>query len=223
MTKLAVFDCDGTLVDSQRRIVAAAEEAWISVGRAPPSAEKVRRIVGLALPTAMAALAPDAEERELALIVDGFRKAFHRLQQDPAYDEPLYPGVEAALIELRDEGVLLGIATGKGRRGLGHTLETHGIADYFVVLKTADDGPSKPDPTILKDAMTELGAEPATTAMIGDTAFDMAMAKAAGAHALGVSWGYHPRDELLAHGAQRVIDHYRQAPGAALQMLGGAS
>ncbi len=214
MTRLVMFDCDGTLVDSQRRIVAAAEAAWTDQGLAPPSAEAVRRIVGLALPVALARLAPEADPAGLHALTEGFRATFHRLQTDPAYDEPLYPGVVAALDALQEAGFTLGVATGKGRRGLAHTLERHDLADRFAVLKTAQDGPSKPDPTILHDAILEMGAAPATTVMLGDTAFDMAMATAARVQAIGVAWGYHPPDELAEHGARVVLASYGEVPAA---------
>ena len=117
----------------------------------------------------------------------------------------------------------LGVAPGKWRRGLRKTLTTHGILDWFAVLKTADDGPSKPHPKILEDAMLEVGASPATTVMLGDTAYDMAMARSAGAHCLGVAWGYHAPSDLEAHGATKIIHKYADAPGAVREFLGGAA
>lgn len=220
MTPLAIFDCDGTLVDSQRRIIAAVEAAWTAQALTPPDEESIRGIVGLALPQAMARLAPaDADHGLLLALVEGFRQTFHRLETDPAYDEPLYPGVLAALDALQAADVTLGVATGKGRRGLNKTLARHEIGDRFAVLKTADDGPSKPHPQILEDAMVELAATPVTTVMLGDTAFDMAMARAAGAHALGVAWGYHTPEDLVEHGAVQVLDVYEQAPAAVLALL----
>lgn len=209
-----MFDCDGTLVDSQRRIVAAAEAAWADQRLPPPSAAAVRRIVGLALPEALARLAPDADPATVLALTESFRATFHRLQSDPAYDEPLYPGAVGTLDALRAAGFALGVATGKGRRGLAHTLERHGLKDRFAILKTADDGPGKPDPTILNDAMLEMGATPETTVMLGDTAFDMAMAQAARVHAIGVGWGYHPPEELAQHGARVVLADYGEAPQA---------
>lgn len=223
MTRLAVFDCDGTLVDSQRRIVASVWAAWSDQGLTPPDEESVRRIVGLALPQALARLAPaGADPALLAALIEGFRQAFRRLSDDPAYEEPLYPGAVAALDRLRAADVVLGVATGKGRRGLRKTLERHGLLDRFAVLKTADDGPSKPHPQILEDAMTEMAADPTSTVMLGDTAYDMAMARAAGAHALGVAWGYHPRRELTDHGAGDVLSSYDDVAGAVLGLLARA-
>lgn len=223
MTEFAVFDCDGTLVDSQRRIIDAVRGAWTSVGMTPPVDEAIRRIVGLALPQALQKLAANPNALQLAELVEGFRTRFHAQESDPAYDEPLYEGALEALAALRDDGFTLGVATGKGRRGLRKTLTTHGILDWFAVLKTADDGPSKPHPKILEDAMLEVGASPATTVMLGDTAYDMAMARSAGAHCLGVSWGYHAPSDLEAHGATRIIHQYADAPGVVREFLGAAA
>jgi phosphoglycolate phosphatase len=220
--RIAIFDCDGTLVDSQRRIVAAAEAAWIGEGRQPPDPEAVRRSVGLALPQALGRLAPDADEDELNALIEGFRQTFHHLSQDSAYDEPLYPGVVEALDALRSADVTLGVATGKGRRGLAHTLERHQLTDRFDILKTADDGPSKPHPKILNDAIAELGGSAEATVVLGDTSFDMAMARSAGVHALGVAWGYHAPSDLTEHGAMSILHDYSEAPAAVLELIGGA-
>ena len=220
MTLLAVFDCDGTLVDSQRRIVASVQAAWNRLCWTPPPEEAIRRVVGLSLPEALAVLAPEADAAQHAALLDGFRQTFHRLTDDPAYAEPLYPGVEAALAELDAAGVVLGIATGKGRRGLANTLEHTGLAGRFAILKTADDGPSKPHPQILMDAIAEMGAQPETTVMLGDTAYDMAMAKGASAHALGVAWGYHDPADLTANGASAILHAYAEAAPAVLGLIG---
>jgi len=208
--RLAVFDCDGTLVDSQQMIVAAMTAAWRACGIGDPTPERVRRVVGLQLVEACAALLPEADRTQHERVAECYVEAFRALRHDPAIEEPLYPGVRTALETLDRMGVMLGIATGKGRRGLISTLERHGLAGYFVVLKTADDGPGKPSPHILLAAMAEAGATPETTAMIGDTTYDIRMALAAAARAVGVSWGYHPPAELAAVGAHRVIDDFSQ-------------
>ena len=119
-------------------------------------------------------------------------------------DEPLFDGVAELIALLADAGWLLGVATGKSDRGLAHVLAAHGLTERFVTLQTADRHPSKPHPAMIEAAMTEAGASPATTVMIGDTSYDMLMAGAAGARALGVGWGYHPPEELTAAGAYAV-------------------
>lgn len=188
MIRLCVLDCDGTLVDSQHVIVAAMADAWRDCGRAAaPDPDAVRRVVGLPLDEAIGRLAPDGDVDRLAV---AYRRAAHRLQRDAAPHEPLYPGVAAALDAVGAAGFLLGIATGKGRRGLRATLERHGILDRFATLQTADDAAGKPAPDMLLRAMAETGADPDSTVMVGDTTFDMAMARAARVSAIGVSWGH---------------------------------
>ena len=118
--------------------------------------------------------------------------------------EPLYDGIRELLASLHSKGWRLGVATGKSDRGLTACLVNHAIVDLFVTLQTADRHPSKPDPSMLVTAMLEAGTEPQDTVMIGDTAFDMAMARTAGCRAIGVAWGYHAPDELLEAGAEAV-------------------
>lgn len=211
--RLAVFDCDGTLVDSQHSIIESVRRAWAAEGLEPPGDDFIRTGVGLRLDFAIPRLAPDAPRALHDRLIERYKEAFFTIRQQPDHEEPLYPGTREALEALDKEGVLLAVATGKSRRGLNATLDRHGLSDLFVVLKTADDGPSKPNPTILRDAVKEAGAEIDTTAMIGDTVFDISMARAARTHAIGVSWGYHPVDELKKAGAEAVIDRYAELPG----------
>ena len=215
MTRLAVFDCDGTLADSQANICTAAEAAFAGAGLAPPPRAQIRRIVGLSLVEAMQVLHPaggDAAHRRLA---DDYKAAFHRLRMDGALaEEPLFDGIADVLAILAADGWALGVATGKSDRGLAHILAAHGIADRFVTLQTADRHPSKPDPAMLFAAMAAADATPGATVMIGDTSFDMAMAKAAGARAVGVAWGYHAADELIAAGADVVVTEVAALPAA---------
>lgn len=206
MTRLAVFDCDGTLSDGQAAVCAAMARAFSDVGCAVPAGHAIRRIVGLSLPVAVRHLAPDAAPEVHAGIVDAYRAAYFRAREQGLVAEPLYDGIAELLRSLHGKGWLLGVATGKSDRGLTGCLVNHGIADLFVTLQTADRHPSKPDPAMLAAAMAEAGADAAGTVMIGDTAFDIAMARAAGCRALGVAWGYHAPDELLAAGAHAVAE-----------------
>ncbi|MFZ5792162.1 MAG: HAD-IA family hydrolase [Pseudomonadota bacterium] len=210
--RLIVFDCDGTLVDSQHMIVAAMAAAWRSLDLPEPDPAAVRRVVGLTLEQAMAALRPDADERLVARLAAAYRREAVAQRQREDYREPLFPGIREALDAIDGPDVLFGIATGKNRRGLLHTLAQHGLADRFVTLQTADRAPSKPHPAMLHQAMDEAGADPGSTVLIGDTSFDMEMALNARTAAIGAGWGYHAPDELVRAGAGRVIASPAELP-----------
>lgn len=206
MTRLAVFDCDGTLVDGQGAVCDAMERAFASVGASPPDRRNIRRIVGLSLPQAMARLAPDLPPAVQAQLVAAYRDAFRHARETGALEEPLFDGIGDLLGRLKVKGWLLGIATGKSDRGLTACLAGHRLTDHFTTVQTADRHPSKPDPAMLEAALFEAGAAAQDAVMIGDTVFDIAMARAAGLRALGVAWGYHEPDELLTAGAEAVAD-----------------
>ena len=214
--RLIAFDYDGTLVDSQRAITEAMSLAFLEAGREAPPASRVRRVVGLRLEEAIARLLPAAETDDVGLgdpvpgIAAGYRRAFAVLRDRPDFDEPLVEGAREVIEQLDRKGVFLAIATGKSRRGLVASLERHGLDAHFTTLKTADDGPGKPHPGILLDAMAEVGVEPGETLLIGDTIYDIQTARNAGAAALGVAWGYHETGELLAAGAAAVLGEFAQ-------------
>lgn len=204
--KLVVFDCDGTLVDSQHMIVAAMERAFAEHDLPGPARSDVLGVVGLSLGEAVRRLAPDARPSGVDGLAEAYKRAFAALRQDRAHREPLYPGIRETLEALaRAPDVLLGVATGKSRRGLSAVLEREGLTGLFVTLQTADTHPSKPHPAMLRAAMAEAGAEPHRTLMVGDTTYDIGMAWDAGARAIGVGWGYHPVAELEAAGAHRIL------------------
>lgn len=207
MNRLALFDCDGTLVDSQHTICRAMESAFAAAGREPPPPERTRRIVGLSLVEAVRALLPDEPATVHAGLAGRYKQAFFELRGRGEVEEPLFDGITELLDALDADGWLLGVATGKSDRGLGLCLDCHSLSRRFVTLQTADRHPSKPHPSMIEQAMAEAGAGPATTMMIGDTSFDMAMARAAGATAVGVAWGYHAPDELWEAGAHQVVRH----------------
>ena len=202
--RLAVFDCDGTLVDGQADVCEAMDAAFAAEGLAPPDRHLTRRMVGLSLPEAMRKLLPAGEPATHDALAAHYRDAYRARRTAGVLDEPLFEGIPALLERLAAAGWLLGVATGKSDRGLAHCLTTHGIAGHFVTLQTADRHPSKPHPAMLQAAMDAVGAKPSETAMIGDTAYDIAMARAAGVRAIGVTWGYHPPAELIAAGAVAV-------------------
>ena len=210
MNRLAVFDCDGTLVDSGATIYAALKKCLEQNGIHVPPPTIARRVIGLSLVEAMATLLPDASHERHVDLANDYKQAFMGLRIAGQVAEPLFDGVLELLDALEADGWLLAIATGKSDRGLKHCLEQHGIHARFVSLQTADRHPSKPHPSMVEQAIRDAGASPDTTIVVGDTSFDMEMAVAAGAKAIGAAWGYHEPDELIEAGAagiaQRPLD-----------------
>lgn len=206
--RLFVFDCDGTLVDSQHNIVAAMTAAWARHDLPAPAASDVRRMVGLTLEIAIARLLPEADDARHRALANAYREIVHDLRAANAQgiaEEPLFPGIRELIEALAAPEIFLGVATGKNRRGLEHTLGVHGLRTRFHTLQTADVCRSKPDPEMVLRAMAETGITAASTVVIGDTSFDMEMARSAGATAVGVAWGYHEVAELWNAGAHAVI------------------
>jgi len=202
--RLVVFDCDGTLSDGQAGVCNAMEQAFAAHNQPLPDRNIVRRIVGLSLPQAIAELAPDADAQTRSAMVETYKQAFRTSRENGSLQEPLYTGIPELLRRLHARGHTLGVATGKSDRGLKNTLAVNGLTDLFGPLHTADRHPSKPHPAMLHAAMEDAFAKPADTVMIGDTIYDMQMAQAAGTRAIGVNWGYHESEELLAAGAHAV-------------------
>ena len=207
------------MVDSQAAICASMEEAFGDLGRPPPPRRAIRRIVGLSLFEAMRVLVPDGDGALHLVLVERYKHRFRALRLNGLLEEPLFDGIAPLLTGLDEAGWLLGVATGKSDRGLKHMIEAHGLTGLFVTLQTADRHPSKPHPAMIEAAMAEAGAEPASTFMIGDTSFDMAMARDAGAYALGVGWGYHDAVELTEAGAHRIAERPDQVETVMEDML----
>ena len=205
--KLIIFDCDGTLVDSQRAICAAMEYAFASLELPAPSRADILGVIGLSLPQTFQVLARDHPLPVQLALAEAYRTDFPGRRSLPALHDPLYPGIGEVVTALsgRDD-VLLGIATGKSRKGVARLLEREGWHGHFVTIQTADDNPSKPHPEMILRAMAETGAEPAATLMIGDTTYDIEMGLAAGVHALGVAWGYHAPERLTGAGAHAMAE-----------------
>lgn len=212
--RLIVFDVDGTLVDSEAAIWAAMQAAYAAIGEAVPPRAEARRAIGLSLPVAFQRLSPGLEAKAEAFIA-AYRASYAgaRARQGADVISPLYDGARAALDELAgDEWTLLGIATGKSRRGVAALLAAHGLEGRFATVQTVDTNPSKPDPAMLLQCLAETGVEAADAVMVGDTVMDMEMARSAGTGAIGVSWGYHPARDLQA---DRVIASFAELRPAA--------
>jgi phosphoglycolate phosphatase len=202
--RLALFDCDGTLVDGQAGVVNAMESAFAELALPAPDRHQVRRIVGLSLPQAIRLLAPDAGEAVRAELDAAYRRIFRAARESGQLVEPAYAGITELVTQLDEAGWVLGVATGKSQRGLEHCLATHGLTARFATLQTADNHPSKPHPSMVNAALAETGVARENCVMIGDTQFDMAMAVGAGVRAIGVDWGYHTVAELYEAGAETV-------------------
>lgn len=207
--RLAVFDCDGTLVDSQRSIVAAMHAAFDLHGLERPESARIRRVVGLPLEEAIRRLVPVDGLDTIGGLARAYKDAFSRHRESGAgSEELLYPGVAETLQGLGKKGWSMGVATGKSLRGLRAVLDQHRLGSHFVTLQTSDVGPGKPAPDMLLRAMAETGVAARHTVMIGDTTFDMEMAVNARVKAIGVGWGYHAPEELTAAGATILVDDF---------------
>jgi len=207
---LAVFDVDGTLVDSRQAIQETMTLAFERIGLPAPAYEATRHIVGLSLKEAIEHLTPELDAAERAALTEGYKQAFVELHRRPGYVEPLYEGAAETLDRLRSEGWAIAMATGKSRRGVETIIRMHNWADLFDSTHCADDGPGKPHPAMLVEAMKVMRCPPTHTVMIGDTAHDMRMAKAAGVRAEGVAWGFHTAEEVAASGADHVARNWAE-------------
>ena len=210
MTRLIVFDCDGTLVDSQPLIIDAMRTTLRAHGLSPPADDAVRHIVGLSLAEAIGELVPGIGAADRAALVDGYRQTFQAMRRQALFHEPLFPGARATLHALERRGHLLAVATGKSDRGIATVLQHHALDHLFVSLQTADRHPSKPHPAMLEAAMRETGSAPHETIMVGDTSYDMQMARAAQVRAIGVGWGYHAVAALELAGAATIVERFEQ-------------
>lgn len=205
--QLVIFDVDGTLVDSQHDIVAAQAKAFAAHGLRAPDRSTALSVVGLSLREAFLELAgPDAPVDSLA---EAYKDAWLDLHGHPDFAQVLYPGAAALVATLAVRGdVMLGIATGKSRRGVARVIAAQKWDGVFATIQTSDGHPSKPHPSMVLAALAEAGVEPEDAVMIGDTTFDMAMAVSAGVRPVGVAWGYHEPATLLTSGASVVAEDF---------------
>lgn len=216
--QLAIFDCDGTLVDSQHSIIQAMDDTCDTFGFDRISRESIRRVVGLPLEIAMEHLFPVQETTQHHEMAETYRVHFRKMRENDAVEEPLFPGTVEALDRLEQDGWLLGVATGKAMRGLLPTLDTHGLRNRFTTLQTACRARGKPDPEMVNKALSETGVDAKNAVVIGDTTYDILMARNANVTSIGVAWGYHDDDELIKAGAAAVIHTYAEL-SQAIQMV----
>lgn len=210
---LVLFDCDGTLIDSQHSIAAAMADAFAACALPPPTVDQVRRVVGLSLHESVLGLSPGLAPDTVDVVVAAYREAFGRLYAANAARDPLYPGAREAVTALDAAGCLLGIATGKSHGGVSTLLAGHGLLDRFITVQTPDTNPGKPHPGMIQSALAATGAERSGTCLIGDSVYDMQMAANAGVTAIGVDWGYHAADELRDAGAAYLLSDFAILPG----------
>lgn len=216
--KLAIFDVDGTISDSQAHILAAMSEAFATLDLPAPAPEAVLSIVGLSLPVALATLAPERDAATQAALVAAYKQSY--FVGRAAQPAPLYPGAKECLLHLAGrKDLLLGVATGKSRRGLEALIAHHGLTGLFVTRQVADDHPSKPHPAMVMAALREAGVAAQDAVMIGDTTYDIEMGRAAGVATIGVSWGYHPVADLKRVGAGRIVESFAELETAIAEEL----
>lgn len=209
--QLILFDCDGTLIDSQHMIVEAMGRAFLAHDLEPPSRGEIAHIIGLSVDECMRQLMPGGGVEIWGRLAASYREHFNILRSGPGGTEALFRGARQAVATLAQRcDVLLGIATGKSRRGVQRFLEREGWTGMFATVQTADDAPSKPHPGMVLNAMAETGARASRTVMIGDTTHDILMARSAGVTGLGVAWGNHSEDALRRAGAAAVARDFTQ-------------
>lgn len=215
--KLILFDCDGTLVDSAGLIHEVMARTFEAFALPRPQAESTRAIIGLTLDIAIARLLGQGlvDSRATAMTAH-YKEIYTSVRSEAIFQEPLFPGIAEIMQSLagRDE-LLIGAVTGKSRSGLSHIAATHGFDKLFLVSRTADDCPSKPHPAMVMECCAEVGVDPGNTIVVGDAIYDMQMAKAAGAGAVGVAWGYASVPELIEAGA----DHIARVPSDILEWM----
>jgi len=217
---LIMFDMDGTLIDTHGLIAEHMASAFSAAGLPMPTPAEVRQIIGLSLPVAIAQLAQTEHSAVIDPLVESYKSHYRVSLERESGREPLFPGAREALDRLRPgPGNLLGIATGKGLAGVNRILRQHGLDGHFTTLQTPDHNPSKPHPGMLLRAMAETGSAPHEVVMIGDTVFDIELAKAAGVMSIGVGWGYHERKDLLQAGADTLIESFDELDAAIAEVL----
>ena len=206
-TKLIVFDWDGTLMDSEAKIVACMHSAIKDLGMEARSNAELRHIIGLGLREALTQLYPEGTDSEYQLLVERYRH--HFLHADDTAS-PLFEGSRELIESLSQTEHFLAIATGKGRQGLDKVLNETGLADCFHYTRCADETHSKPHPQMLLDIMDYLGIEKEHTLMIGDTVYDLQMASNAGVDSLAVSYGVHEQHLLQECGPLAIVNDIQQ-------------
>jgi len=206
--QLILFDCDGTLMDSHHHIIAVMQRAFTEHGLREPSAAAIAPVVGLSLAKAVQQLLAGKSMGASSDLCDEIAQTYRHLYRTLPAQYGLFDGVIETLTTLRNRGYWLGVVTGKSQAGLLHVLDKFDLATHFLVLRTADQCPSKPHPAMVEECMAEMGVAAAQTSVVGDALLDMQMAQACGVRALGVSFGVTDSTSLRAAGAKAVLDDF---------------
>lgn len=205
--RLILFDCDGTIIDSQQAIITGMTQAMVQLGLEPAADADILKSIGLSLESAVELYLPNSSESQRAELIEAYKAIATEIAAQEDRGEVVFPDMADLIHSLAAEpDTLLGIVTMKSRRGVHRVCKTHGFEDVFHVLKSADDGPGKPNPQLILDAIEELGMTAEQTVMIGDTVYDMAMAVNAKVLPIAVSWGYNPVEELQNYGAKYIAE-----------------
>jgi phosphoglycolate phosphatase len=207
---LYIFDWDGTLMDSTHKIVTCVSKAIDDLDWEFKSYSQIEGIIGLSLPEAVASLYPDSSAADINVLQQCYIEHFIEADRNPC---TLFPGVEGVLLELRERGHQLAVATGKSRKGLSRVLDGVGWSVFFDATRCADETRSKPHPLMLNEILNELSFSAGDAVMVGDTEFDLAMAVRAGMRSVGVSYGAHSVERLQAHSPVMLMDHFTELLG----------
>ena len=201
--QLVIFDWDGTVMDSTGRIIACMHKAGADLCLPVLEDDAVREIIGLGLPEALRTLYPGIDDGALERMRERYAVHFVAAEASPSR---LYPGARETLAALRAAGLRLAVATGKSRKGLDRVWASSGLGDSFDASRCADETHSKPHPAMVTELLTELRVAPERALVVGDTSFDLQMARDAGVDRVAVSYGAHPVDRLMNFHPLAVID-----------------
>lgn len=206
---LLIFDWDGTLMDSEAHIVECLEKAMEAVDQEPLPGTQLRQVIGLGLEEAISGIMPSASKSVHQRAVTAFREHFLSPHPTPS---KLFPGVEAVLEQLSNQGYAMAVATGKSRRGLDKVLQQTGLGSYFPVTRCADETFSKPHPLMLEEILMDMDTAADRALMVGDTEFDLLMAANAGVPAVGVSYGVHAIERLQLASPLEILHRISDLP-----------
>ncbi len=210
MTKipeLLIFDWDGTLCDSLSRIARCLQMSAVDVGLPEPSLVAAKNIVGLGLNEVMVELFPGADSTTTSALRASYSAHFVREDSTPS---AFFPGVRTHLERLKDQGYILAVATGKSRKGLDRVLDAINMKGFFHATRCADETASKPHPAMLLSLLEAFRVAPEAALMIGDTSYDMEMARTAAVPRLAVAYGAHSRERLMKYQPLACIDHFEE-------------